>query len=131
MKSLLIDTNIYTNALKGDHKTISVLQQVREMAICSISIGELLSGFKAGTREKKNREELAEFLDAPRVRLYGIDEDTAEFYATILNGLRKKGTPIPTNDIWIASVAFQHGFPLFTKDRHFDSISGLILISNT
>jgi len=128
MKGALIDTNIYTHALKGDPETVTVLQQTREIAICSVSIGELLSGFKAGSREKKNRAELAEFLDSPRVRLYGIDEDTAEFYATILNELRKKGEPIPTNDIWIASVAFQHGFPLFTKDRHFEHISGLILI---
>jgi len=86
MKSLLIDTNIYTHAFKGDSETVSILQQAKEIAICSISIGELLSGFKTGGKEKKNREELAEFLDAPRVRLYGIDEDTAEFYATILNG---------------------------------------------
>jgi tRNA(fMet)-specific endonuclease VapC len=128
MKSILIDTNIYTHALRGDQETISVLQQVQEIGICSISIGELLSGFKAGAREKKNREELAEFLDAPRVRVLGIDEDTAEFYATILDVLRKKGKPVPTNDVWIASVAFQYGFPLFTKDRHFEKISGLILV---
>ena len=128
MKSILIDTNIYTHALRGDQETISVLQQVQEIGICSISIGELLSGFKAGTREKKNREELAEFLDAPRVKIFGIDENTAEFYATILDELRKKGKPVPTNDVWIASVAFQYGFPLFTKDRHFEQISGLILV---
>ena len=128
MKSLLIDTNIYTHAFKGDSETIPILREAKEIVICSISIGELLSGFKAGRKEKKNREELAEFLDTPRVRLYGIDEDTAEFYATILNGLRMKGKPIPTNDIWIASVAFQNGFPLFTKDRHFEQISGLMLI---
>ena len=128
MKSILIDTNIYTHALRGDQETISVLQQVQEIGICSISIGELLSGFKAGTRGKKNREELAEFLDAPRVKIFGIDEDTAEFYATILDELRKKGKPVPTNDVWIASVAFQYGFPLFTKDRHFEQISGLILV---
>jgi len=128
MKSILIDTNIYTHALRGEQETISVLQQVQEIGICSISIGELLSGFKAGTWEKKNREELAEFLDAPRVKIFGIDEDTAEFYATILDELRKKGKPVPTNDIWIASVAFQYGFPLFTKDRHFEQISGLILV---
>jgi len=128
MKSILIDTNIYTRALRGEQETISVLQQVQEIGICSISIGELLSGFKAGTRGKKNREELAEFLDAPRVKIFGIDEDTAEFYATILDELRKKGKPVATSDVWIASVAFQYGFPLFTKDRHFEQISGLILV---
>ena len=80
-----------------------------------------------GNREKENREELEEFLDAPRVVVYTIDENTAEFYAEILTDLRKKGTPIPTNDIWIASVAFQHGLKLFSKDEHFRNISGLIL----
>jgi predicted nucleic acid-binding protein len=128
VRRLLIDTNIYTHALKGDPETVAVLRQAEEIAICSVSVGELLSGFKAGGKEKKNRPELAEFLDAPRVQVYGIDEDSAEFYATVLDSLRKKGRPIPTNDIWIASVAFQHGFPLFTKDQHFQWISGLMLI---
>jgi len=128
VRRLLIDTNIYTHALKGDPETVVVLRQAEEIAICSVSVGELLSGFKAGGKEKKNRQELAEFLDAPRVQVYGIDEDSAEFYATVLDSLRKKGRPIPTNDIWIASVAFQHGFPLFTKDQHFQWISGLMLI---
>ena len=128
MKNVLIDTNIYSYAMKGNPETVSVLQRVHEIAICSISIGELLSGFKGGRRERENREELEEFLDAPRVRLYGIDENTADFYADILNDLREKGTPIPTNDIWIASVAFQHGLRLFSKDQHFKNISGLILI---
>jgi len=128
VKSLLMDTNIYTHALRGDPQTVSILRQAREIVICSISIGELLSGFKAGKKEKKNRKELAEFLDSPRVRLCGIDEDTAEFYASVLNRLREKGKPIPTNDMWIAAVAFQHGLPLFTKDSHFGHIPGLILI---
>ena len=128
MKNLLIDTNVYTHALKGDTETISILRQTGEIAMSAISIGELLSGFKGGKWEKKNRKELEEFLDAPRVRLYGIDEDTAEFYATTMNHLRKKGKPVPTNDIWIASIALQHGFPLFTTDRHFRHIPGLILL---
>ncbi len=127
MKNVLIETNIYTYALRGDPETVSVLQQATEIAICSISIGELLSGFKGGNLEKENRKELEEFLDAPRVQMYRVDEDTAEFYAEILNDLREKGTPIPTNDIWIASVAFQHGLKLFSKDQHFKNISGLML----
>ena len=125
---ILIDTNIYSHALKGDPDTISILQHAREIGISSITIGELLSGFKAGRKEKKNREELAEFLDTPRVQLYGVDENTAEFYSQILNDLREKGRPIPTNDIWIAAVAFQLGFLLFSKDKHFQHVSGLVLV---
>ena len=128
MKEMLIDTNIYSHALRGDPETVSVLRRAHKIAICSISIGELLSGFKAGNREQENREELEEFLDAPRVQIYGIDENTAEFYAEILHGLRERGTPIPTNDIWIASVSFQHGLKLFSKNQHFKNISGLMLI---
>ncbi len=128
MKKMLIDTNIYSHALRGDPETISVLQRVHKIAICYISIGELLSGFRGGSRERENREELEEFLDAPRVQIYSIDENTAEFYADILHGLRERGTPIPTNDIWIASVSFQHGLKLFSKDQHFKNISGLMLI---
>lgn len=129
MKNVLIDTNIYSYAMRGDPDTVSVLQQASEIAICSISIGELLSGFKGGSREQKNRKELDEFLDAPRVHICRIDEISAEFYAVILNSLREKGTPIPTNDIWIASVAFQHGLRLFSKDGHFGNIPGLMLSS--
>ena len=88
MKNVLIDTNIYSYAMRGDSETVSVLQ-------------------------------LDEFLDATRVQICYIDEDTAEFYAEILNNLREKGTPIPTNDIWIAAAAFQHSMRLFSKDQHF------------
>lgn len=129
MKSLLIDTNIYTYALKGDPEVVSVLQQAHEIGISAVSIGELLSGFKAGKKEQENRHELGEFLDSPRVRVYGIDEETAEFYAEVVNNLKKKGRPIPTNDIWIASLAFQHGQPLFSKDKHFEAVPGLVMVS--
>jgi len=128
MKNLLIDTNIYTYALNGETKIIQILQRAQKISICSISIGELLSGFKAGSKENRNREELEEFLDSPRVQLHNIDEDTAEFYAEIKNGLKKKGRPIPTNDIWIAATALQHGLKLYTNDRHFKYVPGLILV---
>jgi tRNA(fMet)-specific endonuclease VapC len=125
MRNVLIDTNIYSYALRGDTETVSVLRRVDEIGIASITIGELLSGFKGGTRERENREELDEFLDAPRVRIYVIDEDTAPYYAEILQGLKDKGKPVPTNDIWIAAVVFQYGLQLFTKDQHFKHIAGL------
>lgn len=128
MNTLLIDTNIYSYAMKGDPGVISILQRASEIGICAISIGELLSGFKAGDRENENQLELMEFLDASRVNLYGIDEETTGFYAEILNQLRKVGTPIPTNDIWIGAVAQQHGLRMFSKDRHFKLIAGLICI---
>lgn len=113
--------------MRGDSEIIGTLQQAVQIGITAISIGELLSGFKAGSKEKINREELKQFLDSPRVRLYGVNEQTAEFYCLILDQLRSNGTPIPTNDIWIAAVAFQHGLPVYTKDQHFSKIKGLLL----
>jgi len=128
MKRLLIDTNIYSYALKGDDEVVDVLKKAEQIGISVISIGELLSGFKGGGKEQKNREELEIFLDSPRVVVYSLDEDTSEFYAEILNNLREIGKPVPTNDIWIAAVAFQNGLKLFTKDNHFKAIAGLSLV---
>jgi len=128
MRRLLIDTNIYSYALKGDGDVVNVLRKAEEIGFSVISIGELLSGFKGGGREQKNREELETFLDSPRVVVYSVNEDTSEFYAEILHNLRKIGKPVPTNDIWIAAVAFQNGLKLFTKDTHFKTIAGLSLL---
>ena len=128
MRRLLIDTNIYSYALRGDDGVVEVLKKAEHIGISVISIGELLSGFKGGDREQKNREELEKFLDSPRVIVYSVDEDTSEFYAEILNNLRDIGKPVPTNDIWIAAVAFQNGLKLFTKDNHFKAIAGLSLV---
>jgi len=125
---LLIDTNIYSHALRGTPDVVEVLRNVNDIAISAISIGELLSGFKGGIREKQNRKELAQFLDAPRVRVLSIDDETAEFYASALNSLKKSGRPIPTNDLWIGAVALQHGLALYSKDQHFKSIPGLICV---
>ena len=128
MKRLLIDTNIYSHALRGAPDVVATLRQAEEIAFCVISVGELLSGFKAGSREKENRRELDEFLDSPRVSLHAINEETADFYASILSQLRAKGQPIPTNDIWIAATAQLHGLPLYTKDVHFRAVPGLLLV---
>lgn len=127
MKRLLLDTNGYSLAMRGDPQTVEILQRADHIGLSVISLGELLSGFALGGREPKNRAELEAFLDSPRVRLYAIDETTADFYAQVLGRLRKKARPIPTNDIWIAAVCFQHGLKLLTKDRHFEHVDGLTL----
>ena len=127
MNKILIDTNIYSHAMRGDAEVISCLQHLTHIGISSISIGELLSGFKAGNKEDINRQELNIFLDSPRVSLYYVDESTAEFYSAILNQLKKQGTPIPTNDIWIAATALQQGLPVYTFDQHFEHVAGLLL----
>lgn len=129
MIKVLIDTNIYSMALKGEKGIVDTLRKIDRIGFSAISIGELLSGFKGGQFETKNREELNIFLDSPRVYVHALDEDTADFYASVLNDLRIAGTPIPTNDIWIAAVAFQHGYKLFSMDKHFKVIPGLLQLA--
>ncbi len=126
MSRILIDTNIYSHALRGTQEVVETLRFVNEISISAISIGELLSGFKGGNREKTNRKYLAQFLDSPRVRVLAVDDETAEFYAELLDQLKKAGRPIPTNDLWIGAVAMQHGLKLYSKDHHFAGIPGLI-----
>ena len=128
MKRMLIDTNIYSYALMGDESVIELLREADEIGFSVVSIGELLAGFKLGGKEQKNRKELEQFLDSPRVVVYPVDESTADFYAQILCNLRQIGKPVPTNDIWIAASAFQHGLKLLTRDSHFQWIPGLYLV---
>ena len=130
MKKVLIDTNVYSLAMKGNANVVNTLRKIDRIGFSAISIGELFSGFKGGSRETRNREELNIFLDSPRVVVHPIDEGTADFYASILNNLKAAGTPIPTNDIWIAAVAFQYGYKIFSKDKHFNLIPGLVQLRN-
>lgn len=127
MKRVLIDTNIYSLAMRGDASVIAHLQTIDHIGFSSISIGELVAGFKGGHYLEKNRQELHQFLDSPRVKIFPIDAETAEYYAEVLQQLKKAGTPIPTNDIWIAACAIQQGYKVFTRDQHFERITGIIL----
>lgn len=128
MTRMLIDTNIYSNALRGRPAVVNTLRRASHIGIASISLGELLSGFGRGTHEPANRRQLAEFLDSPRVAVYCVTENTADFYAAVLQGLREIGNPIPTNDIWIAAVALENGLKLYSLDAHFEAVPGLLRV---
>jgi len=128
VSKILIDTNIYSEFMRGNNKVRNILREIEVIGISVISIGELLSGFKGGVSEEKNRKDLSFFLDSPRVKIYNVDAETSEFYAKIITDLKNSGNPIPTNDIWIASIAFQSGLKLFTMDKHFQKVPGLFLI---
>ncbi|MCH7764309.1 MAG: type II toxin-antitoxin system VapC family toxin [Candidatus Marinimicrobia bacterium] len=127
MKLIVIDTNIYSLAMKNDSMAVKILRQAEKIYICSIVIGELLSGFKFGIQERKNMKLFNEFLDSPRVIAIDITENTAIHYSQIYLDLKKAGTPLPTNDMWIAAVAKEKGAYLATADKHFQFIPGLLL----
>jgi tRNA(fMet)-specific endonuclease VapC len=125
VKSLLLDTNMYVAFKRGDDDAVELLRLADEVHLSTVVLGELLAGFAAGSRERRNREELTAFLESPRVRIDAVDEGTADYYGRIFALLRRKGRPIPTNDLWIAATALQHGLVLATRDDHFAAIEGL------
>ena len=127
MKRILIDTNIYAAFKRNEPIAVEVLRRVEYIGINTIVLGEILGGFKGGNKEAENKKELNQFLDSQRVYILEIDEETAEFYAKIYWDLKKKGNPIPTNDMWVVASAMRHGLSLFTYDEHFNNINGLIL----
>jgi len=128
MKKIILDTNFYVAFKRGDKKAVETIQRAELLAVNAVVVGELLAGFRCGNRQRQNRDELEAFLDSPRVEFLPVEEETAEFYAQIFAELKLRGRPIPTNDLWVAASAMQHGLALATYDDHFSSVSGLLLV---
>lgn len=126
MSRLLLDTSAYSAFFRGDEVAKAAIRGADEIWLNPVVLGELLAGFGRGRRRGRNEEELAEFLAAPRVRVAVIDEETASRYAAILGGLWAAGTPIPTNDIWIAASAMQHGLEVLTADAHYARVPQVV-----
>ncbi len=123
MSRLLLDTSAYSAAFRGGQAAKEAIQSAEALFLNPVVIGELLAGFAGGGHRQKNERELREFLAMPSVSVLEINEETASRYALILNSLRAAGTPIPTNDIWIAASAMQHGLELLTADAHFAKVA--------
>jgi len=125
MTAYVIDTSIYSRFASGEPGSVKMLRSTHEIHFPLIVLAELLAGFAAGARVQRNRHELSRFMASPRVHLMNPDEKTAEHYADVYRLLRKQGTPIPTNDMWIAALARQNRLPLLSFDAHFRAIPGL------
>lgn len=127
MMRVLLDTSAYSAYMRGHPEVKVGLQQADEIYLTPVVLGELLVGFMRGRRRKKNEKELRTFLSSPRVSVVDVNEETAARYAVILNSLWEAGTPVPTNDIWIAATAMQHGLRLLTSDVHYRSVTQVIV----
>jgi len=127
MTRLLLDTSAYSAFMRGHPEVKRALQEAEEIYLTPVILGELRAGFTRGRHRRKNEQALRNFLSSPRVHVLVIDGDTAERYAVILNALRTAGTPIPTNDIWIAASAMQHGLHVLTTDVHYRKVSQVIV----
>ena len=127
VREILLDTNAYVAFKRGDSDAVAIIRHVPLIGINSIVLGELLGGFAVGAREAPNRRDLEQFLDSDRVKLLSVDNSTAGYYATVYRTLKHRGYPIPTNDMWIAATALQHGLALFSYDGHFQAVDGLVV----
>ncbi|TBR16994.1 type II toxin-antitoxin system VapC family toxin [bacterium] len=127
MTRLLLDTSAYSALFRGDPDAKEVLASADLVHLNPVVIGELLAGFGLGRRRDKNLRELDDFLSSARVKVVPIDEETSSRYAAIVAGLRAAGTPIPTNDVWIAASAMQHGFEVVTADAHFSKVPQVVV----
>lgn len=128
MRRLAIDTNIYVAFKNNDADVVEAFTDCDVIGVDIAVVAELFSGFSLGSREAKNRRELEAFLNAPRVEVHLHDLETAEYYALIVKKLKAKGKPVPSNDIWIAANALRNGMALYSFDRHFEEIDGLLLL---
>jgi tRNA(fMet)-specific endonuclease VapC len=91
-------------------------------------LGEIRAGFALGRRGSENERTLRKFLAKPGVDVLYPDDGTTRHYAAVYRQLRQQGTPIPTNDIWIAALVLQHDLTLCARDRHFDYLPQLVLL---
>ncbi len=127
MRRVLLDTSAYSALLRGDERVRDALRNADEIRVNPVVLGELLAGFLSGRHRKKNEEELRLFLGSPRVAVVPIDEQTSERYALVLASLRRRGRPIPSNDLWIAASAAQYGLRLLTLDAHFLAVEQILV----
>lgn len=122
---LALDTNAYRLVMDGDAHAVRLVQVCETIVMPVPVIAELRYGFLHGSKGRRNEAFLAKFLDQPRVAALSCDEDTARVYADLKLQLKRQGTPIPINDVWIAALVLQHGAQLLTRDADFDHLPQL------
>ena len=127
MKKIILDTNAYSKYILANKLVLDALIEADKVYISLIVIGELYAGFKGGNKEYQNINYLNKFLNKIFTSVLPLTRETAEIFGEIKSKLKKGGTPIPVNDIWIAAQAIETGSTLITFDKHFQNIPGLRL----
>lgn len=125
MKNILLDTNAYSALRKGDIDIFDIICGAETIYLSSVVMGELYAGFFNGTQTRKNIKELYAFLDKSPVTAAFVTDETAEIYGRLFTQLKRNGTPLPLNDIWIGAQVMELGAVLISYDKHFQKIAGL------
>ena len=125
MRAVLLDTNAFTALFQGDLGVLDVVAKADTVYASAIVIGELEAGLRGGNRYAANVEVLDRFLAKPSVAVLPVSRETGECFGRVKQTLKSKGTPIPINDVWLASQCMETGAVLITFDRHFDAVDGL------
>ncbi len=123
---ILLDTNAYVGFKRNVVEAVETIVGAELILFSPIVLGELMFGFRNGTKFKENMDDLNRFLEHEVVELVQIGKVTSDRYSRIAAQLKGQGTPIPTNDIWIAAQTMEHGAELITSDQHFEEIHGLV-----
>ena len=126
---LCLDTNAYSTLNRGRDRLTAVLERADRVYVPITVLGELFAGFRLGTRYDDNVAELDAFLGRPGVGIVAPNREVAERYGVIVRHLREQGTPLPTNDIWIAASALELGVRLVSYDTHFGNVPGLLVVA--
>ena len=128
MNSVVVDTNVLIGCFQCEQGISEKVSEYDRVLVCPVVLGEFKTGIDIGTkRGRKAAERLNEFLDDPAVAVVPCTEETADYYARIFKALKVNGTPIPTNDIWIAASAIEHGATVLSGDGHFSCVPMLKL----
>jgi|ETNmetMinimDraft_26_1059896.scaffolds.fasta_scaffold35921_1 tRNA(fMet)-specific endonuclease VapC len=122
---MAVDTNRYRDFCEAVPDAVAHFQLAEQICLPFPVLAELRAGFACGTLARRNEGILTKFLNRSRVRLLFADEQTTFHFARIFKQLRDQGTPIPTNDIWIAALVQQHNLLLYSRDQHFDALPQL------
>ena len=116
---LALDTNGYVDLCKGVDATVRLVATAESVHLPFAVVAELRAGFALGRRSAENERTLRRLLLKPGVGVLYPDDQTSHHYASAYRQLRHQGTPIPTNDLWIAALVLQHNLFLLSRDRHF------------
>ena len=123
---ILIDTSAYVGFKLNKPELVDIIINAESILISPIVLGELLFGFRNGTRFEENMDDLNKFITHEVVDQVQIGRTTSDRYSRIAAQLKRHGSPIPTNDIWIAAQTMEHGAELISSDLHFEKVSGLV-----